>query len=225
MTCAAKPLTDEQQALCLQWEGYALMLAHRHLARARHLRRQDEDVLQEARLAVARAAQTWKPELGKFCTYVLWWVRSFLGKYDRRGSRVVPLPAGEWVPPREWSLDQPSSAVEDEEADSTRLDLFTHTPAEDGLETRDGERLMAQAAEALMRLRLAELSDRPTSTQRARVRRDVALFLRYRFEGVTLEMLASESGLTTREAVRQIVLRIQPAFDTWAAELRAESER
>lgn len=224
MTCAAKPLTDEQQALCLQWEGYALMLAHRHLARARHLRRQDEDVLQEARLAVVRAAQTWEPELGKFCTYVLWWVRSFLGKYDRRGSRVVPLPAGEWVPPREWSLDQPSSAVEGEEADSTRVDLFTHTPAEDGLEARDGERLMAQAAEALMRLRLAELSDRPTRTQRARVRRDVALFLRYRFEGVTLEMLASESGLTTREAIRQIVLRIQPAFDTWAAELRAEAE-
>ncbi|WP_426751688.1 sigma factor [Myxococcus sp. Y35] len=224
MTCAVKPLTREQQALCLQWEGYALMLAHRHLARARHLRRQDEDALQEARLAVARAAQTWKPEQGKFCTYLLWWVRCFVGKYDRRGSRVVPLPAGEWVPPQEWSLDQRSSGVDDEEADSTRLDLFTWTPADDGLDARDGERLMAQAAEKLLRRHLARFGARPTPGQRRRSRRDVAFFLRHRFEGVTLDVLAEEAGLATREGARQIVLRVQPAFDAWAAEVRAEAE-
>lgn len=52
-----------------------------------------EDMIQEGRIALLRAAETFDPNLGfRFATYAGWWVRDGLQRCHMRQSRLIRLP-------------------------------------------------------------------------------------------------------------------------------------
>ncbi|MGM0586682.1 MAG: sigma-70 family RNA polymerase sigma factor [Pseudomonadota bacterium] len=79
---------------------HRLILAHRPLARGmvrrmRHSRVPQEDLLQQADLAMIRAAQTFDPERGfRFSTYAAWWIRSYIQEFSMQNASLVRLAAG-----------------------------------------------------------------------------------------------------------------------------------
>ncbi|WP_229908377.1 sigma factor-like helix-turn-helix DNA-binding protein [Comamonas sp. JC664] len=105
------------------------------------------------------------------------------------------------------------------DSDGTLHDLLPCASSDPALAV-DCARLAADAPAELARRKLRRTQQsKPADAERAL--RDAGVFLRYSFDNVTLEEIGREQGMT-RERVRQLVLRMQPLFDAWAAELRAE---
>lgn len=155
-----------------------------------------DDLLQEGRMGLMRAVQTWDPALSAWSTYALSWVRAYVQRYIANHGAVVHVPyylqerrrkAGERMRPYVESMDQ--VRVTQQRSGGAREGTL-----HDVLPASETEQLSHDIPQSSLD---ALLESTPgLSLRQVRV-------LRLRAAGRTLEEIAGEMGVT-RERVRQI---------------------
>jgi RNA polymerase primary sigma factor len=149
------------------------------------------DVIQEGSLGLIRALDKFDPDSGnRFCTYAVWWIRAYIGKYLKQARSSV-RPRSGTVALEDLSLDVPVS----EDTDVTFGDQVEdeRPGAEHQLVEAEGDRLVRSAL-ARVRKRVGELG---WDVIHGRLATD---------DPATLDEIAGRHGLS-RERVRQVELK------------------
>jgi len=150
-----------------------------------------DDLIQEGNVGLLHAAERFDPHAGtRFCTYAVWWIRAFVGRY-LRASRSSVRPRSGTVAQADASLD----ALVGEFGDVTALDLIPDEGPGSELRYFAAEHDRAvRAALVAARARIGELG---WNIVHERLQSDTA---------TTLEAIASRWRLS-RERVRQVEVR------------------
>lgn len=150
-----------------------------------------DDLLQEGRLGLMRARETWDPELGAWATYAVHWLRAFVQRYLANHGATVRVPY--------YQQERRRKAGEPVRAQVCSLDAQTGTDGELGTyhdvlpapeADRRGEALPVTSLDAL-------IASTPGLTMRE------IRVLRLRAADHTLEEVGGELRIT-RERTRQI---------------------
>lgn len=214
-----KPLTAEQQALCVKWRPLALTYMRRAFVRYA-LKTNMTDAEGMADEALVHAARVWESKRGPFPACLQWWVFARARRYRTHIGLVVARDREQWEAPVIYRLDAKISGHRSSAADEATWLDYLEDPNPARLDGVDARRI-TRAAEAAMVDALAGRDATPNRRESARL--SFRLWAaKLTDEDATFEDLGREHGFT-RQATEQRVRRVQVAFERWAATIRAEA--
>lgn len=202
-----KPLTAAQRRMVEENLRLVHWLVNRYLRRRQWLEHFREDLVQAGVEGLIRGVQKFDPAAGTLATYARWWIDVRISETARR----MQNPAGATR-----RLDGGGGLVWVE-----RGEMPIQEPAATSFRDSDAVASMPRVVDELVRV----LDRRLGRTKRRRkwtVLQVVQLFLRYRFEGGTLDSAAAELGVT-RARTQQLFAQAELALDQLAEEIRAEA--
>jgi len=175
-------------------DGLAHKLAYHYARRFRSF--DADDLVQEARLGLMRAASKYEPEKGnRFSTYANWWIRAFISRYIMKNFGAVRRNKTEDQRNAFWSVEGWGRVV----------DMSLDTPLTDDSDLSFVDFLEAPGPNQHEMFEHCELSAKCARLVEALDDREAIIFRRriYTDEKATLDEIGKQLGIT-RERVRQI---------------------
>lgn len=204
-------LTAQQQQLVADNQGLAISLVTQYVRQYPKLEYLREDLIQEALLGLAMAAEKFQEAKGKFSTYAYFWMKAQVREYARRSLNPASGAPG--------YQRHGAKAVY---LHSAPLEDWDHPRCEIDVVGLDARRLATRVQHELVG-RMVE------STESKNPERDVAVFLAGVCEtrtGMNQNTAAKEpwagTGMT-RQRIEQIRKRVRPLFEALAADYRSEA--